>query len=113
MGGQSIAHRGPHFLPDGRKFLFEALGGPKPGIYLHSLDGGEPILLTTDLSLAAFLQPGWLVWLRAGVLTAQKLDVKNGKLTGEPVIIADGVGAFSVSTPGCWRIAQASSARGN
>ncbi|MEO8309264.1 MAG: TIR domain-containing protein [Pseudomonadota bacterium] len=113
IGGQSITHRAPYFLPEGRKFLFEALGGARPGIYLASLDGGDPILLTRDVSRVAFLQPGWLLWLRGGVLTAQRLDVKNAKLTGEPVTMADGVGAFSVAASGSWHTAQALSARGN
>ena len=40
-------HRFPQFLPDGRHFLFFALGSLEAtGIYLGSLDGGDPKRLT-------------------------------------------------------------------
>ena len=34
---------------------------------------------------------GWLLWVRAGTLVAQRLDVAQAALTGEPVTLADGV----------------------
>ncbi len=38
-----------------------------------------------------YLPSGWLLWVRAGTLVAQRLDVAQAALTGEPVTLADGV----------------------
>ena len=38
---------------------------------------------------------GWLLWVRAGTLVAQRLDVAQAALTGEPVTLADGVAVDS------------------
>src|SRR5262249_20208308 len=50
---------------------------------------------------------GWLLWVRAGALMAQRLDVARPALTGEPVTLANGVevdtairGPVSVATTG-------------
>jgi eukaryotic-like serine/threonine-protein kinase len=100
LGPQGITHRGPKFLPDGRRFLFLSSAGPAPDIYLGALDGSTPIRVTTATSFVAYSPPGWMWWQRAGALMAQRLDLKKGALTGEPVTVANGVGAVSVSTTG-------------
>ncbi len=38
---------------------------------------------------------GWLLWVRAGALVAQQLDVTKAVLAGEPVILADAVAVES------------------
>ena len=93
--------RAPHFLPDGRRFLFYVRGAPDTaGIYLGALDGSAPTRLTPADSAGVYLPAGrwceefvegWLLWVRAGTLVAQRLDVAKGALTGEPVTLADGV----------------------
>jgi Tol biopolymer transport system component len=97
-----IDHRFPHFLPDGRRFLFWALGDAA-GIYLGSLDSIEAKRLTTANSAGAYVA-GWLLFVRQGALIAQRLDLSRGELTGNPITVADslmpagtGPGAFSVS----------------
>ena len=43
LGPQQSGHTAPHFLPDGRRFLFWAGGAPDAtGIYLGALDGQRP-----------------------------------------------------------------------
>jgi Tol biopolymer transport system component len=103
LGQGQIAHLWPQFLPDGRRFLFTALGAPDAtGIYLGTLDGSAPIRLTPNDSAGMYLPEGaggagpfrgggWLLWVRGGTLVAQRLDVAKGELTGEPVTVADGV----------------------
>src|SRR6185436_146266 len=49
------------------------------------------IRLTPADSTGVFLPTGWLLWVRAGTLMAQRLSVAQGALTGEPVALADGV----------------------
>jgi Tol biopolymer transport system component len=101
-------HRFPQFLPDGRHFLFYAVGGPQEsGIYLGSLDGGEPKRLTGADSAGAYLEPGHVVFVRQGSLVARRLNLAQGELMGDSVTIADQVGhdnfalgAFSVVSNG-------------
>jgi Tol biopolymer transport system component len=106
---RQVAHVNPEFLPDGRHFLFYALGAPDAsGIYLGSLDGGEPKRLTAADTAAAYLAPGMIVFMRRTTLMAQHLDLKKGELIGDPLRIADpvasnnllGFGGFSVSADG-------------
>jgi serine/threonine protein kinase len=105
--GQSY-HQFPEFLPDGRHFLFYAQGTPEAsGIYLASLDGGEPKRLAAADSTGVYLAPGMIAFVRGTTLMAQHLDLKRGELTGEPARLADavgtnglGFGGFSVSTDG-------------
>ena len=88
----------PFFLPDGRQFLFYAQGAPETaGIYLGSLESGETKRLTPDGGTAGvYLSSGWLLWVRAGTLVAQRLDLERQALTGDPVTLADPV-AFEVN----------------
>ena len=47
LGPQQAAHRFPHFLPDGRRFLFNVRSASNTDtIYLGALDGSAPIRLT-------------------------------------------------------------------
>jgi Tol biopolymer transport system component len=95
LGPQQQSHNYPQFLPDGRRFLFYVQSAPDTaGIYLGALDGSAPTRLTAADSAGVYL-PGWLLWVRAGVLVAQHLDLANAALTGEPVTLAEGVATDS------------------
>jgi serine/threonine protein kinase len=101
LGPQQESHVAPHFLSDGRRFLFLALGSPETiGIYLGALDGSAPTRLTSDDGAGVALSSGWLLWVRTGTLVAQRLDVAKAALTGVPVTVADKVGAISVAATG-------------
>jgi Tol biopolymer transport system component len=101
LGPQQAGHVAPQFLPDGRRFLFAVRGAPDTaGIYLGGLDGSAPTRLTSVGSAGVSLPSGWLLWVRAGTLAAQRLDVAQAALTGEPVIVADEVDAVSVAATG-------------
>jgi Tol biopolymer transport system component len=101
-GGQAVAvtkldrqsgHRYPSFLPDGRQFLFYAQGTLETtGIYLGSVDSVESRRLTAADTAGVYLSSGWLLWVRAGTLVAQRLDLERKALTGDPVTLADPVG---------------------
>jgi len=103
IGPQQTAHVLPHFLPAGRRLMFYVRGAPDTGgIYLGALDGIAPTRLTPADSAGvylpagpgpaeAFREGGWLLWVRAGTLVAQRLDLAQAALTGEPVTLADGV----------------------
>ena len=91
LGPTQAGRRWPHMLSDGRRFLFLGLDQPDTaGIYLGALDGSAPTRLTSSESAGVSL-PGWLLWVRGGTLVAQRLDVEQAALTGDPVTLADGV----------------------
>jgi Tol biopolymer transport system component len=110
------SHRFPQFLPDGRHFIFYAMGTEESSaIYLGSLDGGEPSRLMASDSSAAFMKPDRVVAIQQGTLMTRRLDVARGVLTGEPVTVANQVGieantslgGFSASGDGRSPIASA------
>jgi Tol biopolymer transport system component len=92
LGPGQQHHRWPHFLPDGRRFLFFVQGRPNTaGIYLGTLDGGVPTRLTPADSAGIYLTAGWLLWVQAGTLFSQRLDLEHAALTEESVKVADNV----------------------
>jgi Tol biopolymer transport system component len=109
-GHEADVHSFPFFLPDGRRFLY-TVRSPNPersGVYLKSLDSGESRLVARASSNVNYVQPGYLVYARDGVLEAQPFDVDRATTTGEPSTIAEqidqfpesGIAAFSVSDGG-------------
>jgi serine/threonine protein kinase len=96
------SHRWPTFLPDGRRFLYFARGTDKAaeGIFIGSLDGAEPVYVTNTNIRAEFLpsaqgrMTGHLIFVRQSTLMAQSFDAASGKLSGEPVPIAEQVMNF-------------------
>jgi Tol biopolymer transport system component len=103
------SHRWPQFLPDGRRFLFFAQGNPEgQGIYLGSLDGTRATRLTPADAAGAYAEPGALVFMQQNALVVRRFDVASGRLTGDPVTLADRVSydagfnlaGFSVSAAG-------------
>ena len=98
---QQQGHAYPQFLPDGHRFLFVVIGtADTAGIYLGALDGSTATRLTPSGGSGQYLPSGFLVWVRAGTLVAQRLDLSQAALTGEPVTLADGVAAVSVAATG-------------
>jgi len=95
----------PHFLPDGRRFLYLALGGQGAGarsrddrvksseLRLGSLDSKESHLVTKLGSRAEYAR-GHLVFVRDGVLFAQPFDERKGELRGEPRVLSETVNYF-------------------
>jgi serine/threonine protein kinase len=92
--------RWPKFLPDGRRFLYYIFGERNAGIYLGSLDWSQTKeRLIESGSNGTYLpphgrRPGYLLWLRQNVLTAQPFDPDQARLFGDPVTVP---GAESVS----------------
>jgi len=109
-------HVWPHFLPDGRHFLFNIMGRDNPGIYVGSLDSPDRMqLLAFDLtdpndvglSTLAYAAPGYVLYVRGQTLMAQAIDLGNFRFSGPAVPVADGVekigpgsAAFTVSGTG-------------
>jgi hypothetical protein len=98
-------HRWPQFLPGGRQFIYfsQNRDASRNAIFLSSLDHPtEKIRLVASGTGACYVppqgrRPGHLVWFRQGALIAQPFDPKAGKLTGDPLPVADGENASLVS----------------
>ena len=98
------------FLPDSRRFFhrFMAPGQPRTvATYVGSLDSPDRQLVISGNDISqVLLAHGALVFARNGTLLAQRFDAAQIKLTGEPVVIAEGVeqtavgAAFTVSSTG-------------
>jgi hypothetical protein len=111
---QELAHTSPHFLPDGRHFIYFAYAHRQSNsVYLATFDRKERKLLVKTRYSAVYAPPasaqenGHLLFLReGGALMAQPLDARTYDLAGEPVPVADQVGAhfnyglFSASANG-------------
>ena len=103
-------HRWPEFLPDGRQFIFSVYPGPRDalGVYVASVEGGDPVRLLATETAAAYAPPGYLLHVSQGVLVARSFDAARGTLAGETIPVAQPVGsdaaqfrgAFSVSATG-------------
>ena len=100
------AHWRPHFLPDGKHFLFyvEHSDPDKRGIYLTALDSNEKTLVRSAESDAQYVAPGYILFVDGQTLMAQRFAPSSGKLEGQPVALAHDVhsgllghGAFSAS----------------
>ncbi len=114
------SHRWPQFLPDGRHFLFRiARSSETRGTYIGSLEGGTPTRLLQDDTMAVFAPPDLLLVVRQGVLMALRFDPARAVVSGDPVAIAQNVGAdptieraaFTVSATGVLAHRPGSAAR--
>jgi hypothetical protein len=93
FGAGESSHRWPYFLPDGRHFLFTALGaGAIPGrIVVGSLDSKERTVVLEVYSNAVYAPPGYLLFARESNLLAQRFDVSRRRVQGEPFLVGDAV----------------------
>jgi Tol biopolymer transport system component len=97
-----IVHRSPHFLPDGRHFLYseESANPQNGGVFVGSLDSRE------IRRLAAGNRPAYgqstMLFVQNGVLMAQPFDPYRLEFGGEArrIPYADYVQNFSVSESG-------------
>jgi Tol biopolymer transport system component len=87
-----VAHASPHFLPDGRRFLYLAVNNDPNAsvVVLASLDGGERRVILSGTSNAVY-SDGYLLFVRDGALMAQSFAEDQGVLTGQPVVISESV----------------------
>ena len=100
----------PHFLPDGRRFLYLSWATEERdrAIMLGSLDGAPPAKVMPGASSAGYTDAGFLVFQRGDAVFARPFDVDTLTLSGEPFRLAsgawmssaNGLGGFSVSRNG-------------
>ena len=106
--GDGESHFTPHFLPDGRHFLYWVSGNPETtGIYLSSLqEGAQPVRLLPDSSPARFAPSddtgtrGHVLFVREGILMALPFDAEMLRVTGEVIPVAESATQVSASANG-------------
>ena len=90
------SHRWPFFLPDGKHFLYlaraEAETGEAEGdaVYVSSLDGSVKKMLVQS-SFNPSYAAGYLLFARSSVLLAQRLNLDNFSLEGDPIRLQEGL----------------------
>jgi hypothetical protein len=98
----------PVFLPDGRRFLFQAFSqnAANHAFFLGSLDRPSRTHLLDGLTTAAYAD-GYLFYARDGTLMAQRFDERAARFSGEAIPAIDkllmrerGVAAFSIAENG-------------
>jgi eukaryotic-like serine/threonine-protein kinase len=83
LDSQHSAHYFPSFLPDGRHFLFYALGNPENrGVYWGDLESKETARLFDSDTAAIHSPSGYLLFVRQGTLFAQRFDAATRQLLG-------------------------------
>jgi DNA-binding winged helix-turn-helix (wHTH) protein/Tol biopolymer transport system component len=96
---KDFRHSWPQFLPDGRRFLFFIAVDNDPaqsGVFLGSLDGGDPKLVFLNRTRAIFAPPDFLVYVNGSALVAQQWDIAGRRSLGEPHTIAKDVRQFTI-----------------
>jgi WD40 repeat protein len=88
----------PEFLPDGRHFLYMAIGQkPEDNAYrVGSLDSSDSKPVAPAQTLVTYARPGFLLFVRDRTLVAQPFDPKAIKTKGEPIPLAEHIGTDSV-----------------
>ncbi len=102
------SHRWPHFLPDGRHFLYlvRSADADIQGVYVGSLDGDKKQLIHSVDSPAIYAS-GFLLFTDGSTLMGQAFDAHHREFGAQPFPVAEHVGhasnsygAFSVSNAG-------------
>jgi len=89
------SHRWPVFLPDGKHFLYLGVNfagkTENNALFLGSLDSQEKRLMLSTSANVAYVEPGYLLYLRDKTLVAQRFDQRRFVLNGEPHTLSDEV----------------------
>ncbi len=85
------AHRTPHFLPDGQRFLYCNQHAATDGVYAFDPASGQSKFVMAGETEAVPVEPGLLAFVRDENLMVQPFDAQRLELTGAPRPIAAGV----------------------
>ncbi len=109
--GAMFSNRWPEFLPDGKHFLYLSgnlpeAGTPKLGIFIGKIGSNEAKFLLQADSAALYAPSGYLLFLRADTLMAQRFDPDKQKLEGEALPVAQHIASPALFREGLFGISQ-------
>ncbi|HEX9655605.1 MAG TPA: protein kinase [Bacteroidota bacterium] len=103
-------HVWPFFLPDGDHFLYvgRKVRDQENPVYLSSVATGTRKAVVNSVANVMYSPPGVLLFVKEQSLLAQKFDIDEGTVSGDPIAVAQDVGyvplvgkaAYSVSQNG-------------
>jgi Tol biopolymer transport system component/DNA-binding winged helix-turn-helix (wHTH) protein len=98
----------PHFLPDGRHFLYlsKSSDATRSGIYLASLGSNQTRRLLSSDSNAAYTPPGFLIFGQQEKLLVQPFDERTLRLTGDPLPLPERLARITGSSEFVFSISQ-------
>jgi hypothetical protein len=90
-----VSHRWPQFLPDGQYLLYTGYrpGGKNMTVWFASLDSKSKKRIMDSTSMVAYVEPGYLIYVREHSLVAQAFNLKRAELMGSAFILAEDVDA--------------------
>ncbi|MDO8677263.1 MAG: protein kinase [Acidobacteriota bacterium] len=108
LDGSENGHFWPHFLPDGRHYLYTAWSGQAASraIVAGTLDSKDKTRILSAGSNAGYSNPGYVIFHRDSAVYAQTFDAATLAVSGEPVRIADEVTFDSANGRGDFRVSQ-------
>ena len=105
------SHRGPEFLPDGRRFLFTSRCAQRGNnaLWVASLDSPERRRLMPAEAHASFVppgtgRPGMLFYYTEGALVARPLDADSEAFIGDPTLVIADVSYGAASIQASFRV---------
>jgi Tol biopolymer transport system component/predicted Ser/Thr protein kinase len=103
LGDKEYSHRFPHFLPDGKHFIFIGFTFARTAgnttVYVGDLGSKASRPLLKASGAALYASPGWILIFRDRGLLAQRFNPETTALEGPPVQLVEPVRAL-VSTSG-------------
>jgi Tol biopolymer transport system component/predicted Ser/Thr protein kinase len=96
LGEREVTHRYPHFLPDGRHFVFlVSTADGEFGLYATALGENGRKFIAKMNSSASFASPGYLLSAEENSLLAYPFDAVRLRTTGARVLVAEHTGHTS------------------
>jgi serine/threonine protein kinase len=102
------SHRWAQWLPDNKHFLFfaqRAVVGTG-GVYIGSLDGSAPKLIMQNDSNAVYSLSGYLLFVRQGILMAQRFDARQLRVDGDAVPLVEHVGVNAITSRAIFGVSE-------
>lgn len=108
LDASESGHFWPHFLPDGRRYLYTAWSGQSANraIVVGTLDSSEKTRLLSTGSNAEYADPGYLVFHRESAVYAHSFDADTLTVSGEPVRVADEITFDAATGRGDFRVSR-------
>ena len=104
-----FGHRYPQFLPDGKHFLYVAVGANSNyTTFAASIDGGSAVAVCEGGSAARYSAPGFLLFLAPdfllggngeGRLLTQRFDLGKMRVQGDAILVTDNVRSNNIAYP--------------